>query len=155
MEPALYNPTINNATLTHEQKGKEEEWDLAQTAWFIQKRFLRGVVGNLRITLDKQYYAQLKHCLTAYHNISPFQILEYLNNRWCPLDIKAKKALKDAYYTKWTSSKEHLTAFGKRLNNDQRALIPSDVTIAAKDKLQFYLKEMYNSNHFDKNNMLN
>jgi hypothetical protein len=139
--------------LTHKCKRKEEEWDLIQTLWFIQKGFLRGIVHNLCDALDKQYYFQLKHWLTAYQNLTPFQILEHLNNRWCPLDVKAKKALKDAYYTKW-DGKEHLTAFGKRLNDDQRALIRSDVMIVDEDKLQFYLKQMNNSNHFDKNNML-
>jgi hypothetical protein len=32
----------------------------------------------------------------AYQNDTPFQILEHLNDHWCPLDVKAKKALKDA-----------------------------------------------------------
>ncbi len=45
-------------------------------------------------------------------------------------------------------------AFGKRINNDQCALVHSDVTIANNDKLQFYLEEIYDSNHFDKQEML-
>ena len=77
----------------------------------------------------------------------------HLNNRWCPLNAKAKKALKDAYYTKWDGS-EHLTAFSKRLDDDQRALVHSDITIADEDKLQFYLEQMYNSNHFKMSEML-
>ncbi len=97
--------------------------------WFIRKGFLRGIIDNLRNTLDEQYYSQLRHRLTAYRNVTPFQILEHLNDCWCPLDIKAKKALKDTYYTKWDGD-EYLTAFGKRLDNDQRALIRSNVTIA-------------------------
>jgi hypothetical protein len=56
-------------------------------------------------------------------NITPYQILKHLNNRWCPLDMKAKKELKKAYYTKWEHTVKHLTAFGKRLNDDQRALV--------------------------------
>jgi hypothetical protein len=100
VEPALYNPTINNATLTHKRKGKEEDRDLIHTSWFIRKGFLHGIVDNLCDALDKQYYLQLKHCLTAYRKITSFQILEHLNDQWCPLDIEAKKALKDAYYTK-------------------------------------------------------
>ena len=63
------------------------------------------------------------------------------------------KILKQQYYCKWDPD-EHLTAFGKRLDNDQRALIRSDVTIADDDKLQFYLEEMYDSNRFDKQEML-
>jgi hypothetical protein len=96
MEPVLYDPSINNAMPTHKRKCKEENWDLIRTAWFIRKGFLQGFVKNLCDALDKQYYSQLKHHLTAYCNITPFQILEHLNNCWCPLYIKAKKALKDA-----------------------------------------------------------
>jgi hypothetical protein len=97
-EPALYNPSINNGMPTREHKCKEEDWDLIHTVWFIRKGFLQGIVDNLCDALVKQYHPQLKHCLTTYRNITPFQILEHLNNRWCQLDIKAKKALKDAYY---------------------------------------------------------
>jgi hypothetical protein len=39
-KPASYNPTITNATLTHECKQKEVEWDLICTTWFIHKGFL-------------------------------------------------------------------------------------------------------------------
>ena len=68
--------------------------------------------------------------------------------------MKAKKELKTAYYTKWDHTSEHLTAFGKRLDDDQRVLVRSDVTIADDDKLQFYLEEIYDSNRFDKQEML-
>ncbi len=67
--------------------------------------------------------------------------------------MQAKKELRKAYYTKWDTD-EHLTAFGKRLDDDQRALVRSNVTIADDDKLQFYLEEIYDSNKFDKQEML-
>ncbi len=57
-------------------------------------------------------------------------------------------------HTKCEHTIEHLTAFGKRLDDDQRALVRSDVTIADDDKLQFYLEEIYDSNRFDKQEML-
>jgi hypothetical protein len=100
-EPASYDPSINNATPTHKRKRNEEDWDLIRTVWFIRKSFLQGIVDNLRDALNEQYYSQLKLHLTSYRNITPFQILEHLNDRWCPLNVKAKKALKDTYYTKW------------------------------------------------------
>jgi hypothetical protein len=111
-----------STTLTHERKCKEEDWDLVCTAWFIRKGFYKGIVNNLRDALNKQYYYQLKHCLMAYFNITPFQILEYLNNRWCPLNIQAKNKLRKAYYLK-SDSNEHLIACGKRLNDVQKTLI--------------------------------
>ena len=89
------------------------------------------------------------------NNIIPsYQILEHLNNRWCPLNVKAKKEIKKAYYTKWNHAAEHLMAFGKRLDNNQCSLVQSDVTIADDDKLQFYLEEIYDSNRFNKQEML-
>jgi hypothetical protein len=93
VEPMSYNPFTNNTMPPHKHKHKEEDWDLIRTAWFIRKGFLQGIVNNLRDTLNEQYYSQLKHCLTAYHNVTPFQILEHLNDCWCPLNVKAKKAL--------------------------------------------------------------
>jgi hypothetical protein len=54
---------------------------------------------------------------------------------------------------KWDSN-EHLTAFGKRLDDDQKALVRSDITILDDNKLQFYLEEIYDSNKFNKQNML-
>jgi hypothetical protein len=103
-EPPLYNPTITNATLTHKRKRKEEDWELGRTSWYIRKGFLKGVVDNLRDAHDEQYYSQLRHRLTAYRNITPYQILEHLNDRCCPLDVQAKEALKQAYYMKWDSN---------------------------------------------------
>ncbi len=144
-ESASYDPNITDATPTHTRKQMEEEWELVRTSWFIRKGFLRGVVNNLWDALDEQYYSQLRHRLKAYRNITPYQILEHLNNRWCPLDVKGKKELKKAYYTKWDHAVEHLTAFGKRLDDDHSALVRSDVTIADDDKLQFYLEEIYDS----------
>ena len=67
--------------------------------------------------------------------------------------MQAKKKLKKNYYSKWDAD-EHLTAFRKRLDDDQCSLIRSDVTIADNDKLQFYLEEIYDSNRFDKQEML-
>ncbi len=153
-EPASYNPNTTNATPMHTPKRMDEEWELVWTSRFIRKGFLKGIVDNLWDALNEQYYSQLRHQLTAYHNITPFQILKHRNNRWCPLDIKLKKELEAAYYTKWDHADKHLTTFGKRLNDNQCALIWSDLTITDDDKLQFYLEEIYNSNHFDKQEML-
>jgi hypothetical protein len=107
----------------------------------------------MRNTLDKQFYVQLKHCHSVYRNITPFQLLEHLNTIWCPLNVQSKKKLKDAYFAKWDSH-EHLTAFGKQLDNNQNALIWSNIMISDEDKLQFYLKQIYDSNPFDKAKMM-
>jgi hypothetical protein len=47
----------------------------------------------------------------------------------------------------------HLTAFGKRLDDDQVRIKRYGITISDKYKLQFYLKQMYSLNHFNKKEM--
>jgi hypothetical protein len=56
------------------------------------------------------------------------------------------------YYTDW-GGEQLLTAFGKRLNNSQVRIKRYGITISDKDKLQFYFKQMYASNHFDEKEM--
>ena len=68
--------------------------------------------------------------------------------------MKAKKELTKAYYTKWDHTVEHLMAFGKCIDDDQCSLVWSDVTIMDDNKRQFYLEEFYDSNRFDKQEML-
>jgi hypothetical protein len=119
-EPDTYDPAITVTTPTHTRKRLEEEWERTRTCWYIWKGFLKGVTANMRNALDKQFYSQLKHHHLAYRNITPFQLLEHLNTIWCPLNVQSKKKLKDAYVVKWDSH-EHLTALGKRLDNDQNA----------------------------------
>ena len=58
-----------------------------------------------------------------------------------------------AYYEEW-DSEIHLTAFKKRLNGNQICIKRFTITISDKDKLQFYLEQMYASNHFDKKEMI-
>jgi gas vesicle protein len=153
-QPTTYDPDIDDATPTHQRKRMEEEWERRLTSWYIRKGFLKGTAANLRNALDEQYYAQLRNVRTAYRNVLPRMILEHLNNWWCPLDVQARKQLRQNYYSPW-SPEEHLTAFGMRLTNDQISLVRSDVTISDDDKLQFYLKQMYESNAFDKMEMMN
>ena len=102
-------------------KQKEEEWERTLTSWYIQKGFLKGVVENTRDALDEQYYKQLKHQLTKYRNVKLQEILKHLNDRWCPLDVMARKQIQDTYYVKWDKD-QHLTAFGTQLDNGQERL---------------------------------
>ncbi len=78
--------------------------------------------------------------------------MEHLYSQWCPLDVHAKKNLRIAYYAEW-DGEQHLTAFGKRLDDNQVHIKRFGITISDKDKLQFYHKQMYASNHFDKEEM--
>ena len=104
------------------------------TYWYIWKGFLKGVTANLHDAIDEQYFSQLKHLHTAYCNTTPFPLLEHLNSTWCPLNVQVNKKLKNAYFAQWDRH-EHLTAFGKRLDNDQTTLVRSDITISDEDKL--------------------
>ncbi len=119
VEPASYDPAITATTVTHTRKWMEEEWEEKRESLFIRKRFIHGVTMNMRNTLDKQYYSQLKHVNTAYRNTTPIQILKHLDTRWCPLNVQTCKILKEEFYADWDSSETHSTAFGMKLDKEQ------------------------------------
>jgi hypothetical protein len=97
----------------------------------------------------------LKHVTTAYRNTTPIQILKHLNTRWCPLNVRAKKQLKAEFYANWDSSIMHITAFGLKLDKEQKQLELLGILISNKDKLQFYMEQIYASNILDKKEMIN
>jgi hypothetical protein len=130
----------------------EQEWERTCKMWSIRKGFLQGVAANFCDALNKSWYSQLKSVHIAYRNTTPIKILEHLNSRWCPLNVHTKKNLCIAYYAEW-DGKQHLTAFGKHLDDDQVRIKPFGITISNKDKLQFHLEKMYALNHFDKKEM--
>jgi hypothetical protein len=100
--------------------------------------------------LNEVYYSQLKHIMTAYRNTTPIQILEHLNTRWCPLDVCAKKQLKAEFHVDLDISKMHITAFGLKLDKEQKRLKLHGIFISNEDKIQFYMEQIYALNMFDK-----
>jgi hypothetical protein len=154
VEPAKYDPAITAATATHTRKQMEEEWEEEHASWYIQKGFLCGVTMNMRNALDEAYYSQLNHITTAYRNTTPIQILEHLDTRWCPLNVHAKKQLKAEFYADWDSLIMHITAFGLKLDKEQKQLELLGILISDTDKLQFYMEQIYASNIFDKKEMI-
>ncbi len=48
----------------------------------------------------------------------------------------------------------HLMAFGMKLDKEQARIDRLRVVISNKDKLQFYIKQIYSSNCFDKKEMV-
>ncbi len=154
VEPAKYDPAITAATATHTRKQMEEKWEEECTSWYIRKGFLRCVAMNMRNALDKAYYSQLKHVTTAYRNMTPIQILNYLDTQWCPLDVHAKKQLKAEFYADWDSMIMHIAAFGLKLDKEQKRLELLGIVISDDDKLQFYMDQIYVSNMFDKKEMV-
>jgi hypothetical protein len=81
VEPATYDPAINDTTATYTRKQMEQAWECTRETWAIRKGFLRGVAANFHDALDESWYSQLKSVHTAYFNTTPIQILEHLNSR--------------------------------------------------------------------------
>jgi hypothetical protein len=58
------------------------------------------------------------------------------------------------FYADWDSSKMHIMAFGLKLDKEQKRLELLGIVISNKDKLQFYLEQIYALNMFDKKEMV-
>jgi hypothetical protein len=154
VEPQRYNLAITNATPTHTKKCMEDEWEEKRKMWYIQNKFLRGITMNMCGVLVEQYYSQLKNVNTAYRNTTPIQNLWHLDTRGCPLDVQVHKILKKEFHTDWDSSDIHITTFGMKLDKEQSQLDWLGILISDEDKLQFYLKQIYASNCFNKTEMV-
>jgi hypothetical protein len=66
--------------------------------------------------------------------------------------VHAKKLLKAEYWTK-REGNMHRVAFGKCLNDKQISIERFRINISNKDKLQFYLEQMYSCNQFNQSQM--
>jgi hypothetical protein len=141
MEPDTYDGTIEDTTPTHTRKRKEEEWERLRTCWYIRKGFLKGVTANLRDAIDEQFYPQLKHRHTAYRNTTPLSTPRTPQLNMVPSRCTSKEETQGCL-------------LGKCLDDDQTTLVRSDITISNENKLQFYLEQMYDSNMFDKAEMM-
>ena len=120
-EPASYDPNITDATLTHTRKRIEKEGTRSDLVVHPKRLPVRRCQQPLGCTRRAILFPALPptNGVPQQH----YQILEHLNNRWCPLDVKAKKELKTAYYTKWDHAVKHLMAFGKCLDNNHCSLV--------------------------------
>jgi hypothetical protein len=68
--------------------------------------------------------------------------------------MKAHKILKKEFCTNWDSSDIHVTAFGMKLDKEQNQLDRLGIVIFDDDKPQFYLKQIYALNYFNKTEMI-
>jgi hypothetical protein len=74
VEPATYDPAINDTTATYTWKQMDQEWERTRKTWAIRKGFLQGIAANFRDALNESWYSQLKSVHTAYRNTTPIQI---------------------------------------------------------------------------------
>jgi hypothetical protein len=64
VEPATYDPAINDTTATYTRKQMEQEWERTRKTWAIRKGFLRGIAANFCDALNESWYSQLKSVST-------------------------------------------------------------------------------------------
>ena len=112
-----------------------------------------GLTANFRAAIDEQYYKQLKKPIVGYRGIKIKDYFDHLDTKWCKLDTNSISEMKAEYYQKWVGE-EHVTDFGKRLDDEQTALSENDITISNTDKQQFYIEQMYASRQFTREAMI-
>ena len=64
------------------------------------------------------------------------------------MDTTTIKRINEEYYKPWNQI-DHITDFGIRLDEEQEHLANNKIEILEKDKLQFYIKQMYASQIFE------
>lgn len=150
-KPSAYDEDITDEMEHHERKQLEAEHSERLEAWHTRRGALRGLADNIRDALDKKFYLSLKRPVIAYKNVQPRDYITHLDNKWCKLDTRVIKNMKDNYYRGWeTDEDEHIEEFVKRLDEEQHALLNDRIKISNEDKLQHFLEEMYKASIFDR-----
>ena len=112
--------------------------------WNTRRGALRRLADTIRDALDEKIYLALKQPVIAYKNVVVHVYITHLDNKWCKMDTRVVKNMKNNYYRGWgVTNDEHIEEFVKRLNEEQQALIRDRVNINNEDKLQHFLGEMY------------
>jgi hypothetical protein len=85
--------------------------------------------------------AQARHDCISQHDPHPNpQASQHtMVSAWCT----RKEQLKAEFYADWDSSIMHITAFGLKLDKEQKRLELLGILISNKDKLQFYMEQIY------------
>ena len=126
-------------------KAQNENW---KRDYAVYSGFCKGVRENMMKALDARYYEQLSHQRYKYRDVLPQDFIEHLETKWVFLDKIHVQQLKDEYYKKW-SADEHISAFARRLNEDQEKLASDGVTISNVDKNQHYMMQIWKSEMFN------
>ena len=143
-EPASYDPQITAIMGDVERRRRENLWNELEEAWCTRKGALKGITENIRDALDPKFYQQLCRPIIKFKNITIKQYFQHLDAKWCKLDVGVIKEMKDHYYRGWTlTDNEEISAFIKRLTDDQVALALDNIVISDTDKLQHFLEQMY------------
>ena len=148
-----FNPAITQASSDYQIKKKSAEWDELRECYYTLCGVEEGLCANFRAAVDEQYYKQLKKPIVGYRGIKIKDFFDHLDTKWCKLDTNSISEMKAEYYQKWVGE-EHVTDFGKRLDNEQTALLENDITISDTDKQQFYIEQMYASRQFTREVMI-
>ena len=149
-DPGTYDDDITDDMDDHERKRMEANHNERQEAWYTRKGALRGLCTNIRDALDEKYYIQLKKAVIGYKRVTIKQYINHLDVKWCKLDTKVIKQMKDHYYRGWQQEhEESIHEFIKRLDEDQEALLVDGIKISDDDKMQHYMEQMYDCGIFD------
>ena len=150
-EPASYDPDITDDMDDHTRREREAEWKEVVEAWHTRKGALRGICDNIRDALDPKYYIALKKPIIGYKRTTAKDYFIHLDSKWCKLDTKVIKKMKENYFRGWQlAEEEDISTFIKRLNEEQTTLAEDNIRISVEDKLQHFLEEMYDSALFER-----
>ena len=147
--PAAYDPDIDGDMDDHERRVREAAWEERKVGFAQLEGAREAICENIRDALDKLYYHQLHDVLLDYPN-RILDYLEHLTTRWCRMTVTLRDKLKKHYFRGWNLEEEHITAFAKRLDNEQADLAIAEVEVTDLEKRDHYVLQMLAADKFDR-----
>lgn len=75
--------------------------DVLRYDWAVLKGFIKGILANIRDTLDLKYYEDLEHVEHCCKYILPSDYIINLEQEHCPCDEQAVKECREHYFRGW------------------------------------------------------
>lgn len=116
--------------------------------------FLQGLCTNIHKRLDEQFYKELKKKRMMYMLVGLKKYIKHLGNIWFKLDTLTVKKIKNEYFQEWQYELQHITGFGKFIDNKQDKLHLNAIIFTDTDKLWHYTEQVYVRNIFNRQNMI-
>lgn len=152
VRPPPFNTAITAATTDFQRDKKQAEHEERKEQYAILEGAVTGISENIRDALDTMYHEQLEDETIGYTTVEIKDYFDHLTSQWCKLTTTMRAKMKEEFYEEW-GTEEHITALVKRLTRKQKELLDIGIVIQDQDKIDHFIKQMYDSRMFDKKEM--
>ena len=148
-QPATINPAITDETKGRDLLKLQEEQKTLWQDYDLQEAVNDSGVATIEEVVDAQYLEEKRKEYVGYNDETIHSLLEHVRT-WAIITNKEKIEAKARFHAPWSDAPDqHITAYARQLDKRQRDCIRLKTTISESDKVDFFVKNMYDSGLYE------